>query len=343
MKFNGITKKGREYLAKVQAENLPIQFSKIKIGDGRLDDYDDPTELTDLRNLKVGLGILSKTQDAETVTLITNIDNVSLAQGYYPREIGVFVQDGDRELLYYYMNDGEETSWIPPEADGPFKIELKINLIVSNAQSIVVQNNGKDLYITKKYLEENYTKNGGSNDNALQIEDRVTAAVGGLAGMFPLSQATANNIYYCEGNKKFYVCKSNYDGTRISVPNINFEELSIFENRKRLENLFKYSKIFDGRASAKGQVLGSVPDNSKFIEIIGINYASDGNFYYFQPITLRTEIIRNRDIFFNLGITSDVREFGLSFKNNVITIIHSSYSNSTADNNFIGQILSVNS
>ena len=109
-----------------------------------------------------------------------------------------------------------------------------------------------------------------------------------------------------------------------------------------LENLFKYSKIFDGRASIKGQVLGSIPDNSKFIEIIGINYGSDGNFYYFQPITLRTEIIRNRDIFFNLGITSDIREFGLSFKNNVISIIHSSYSNSTADNNFIGQILSIN-
>ena len=247
MKFNGITKKGREYLAKVQAENLPMQFSKIKIGDGRLDDYDDPTELTALRNLKVELGILSKTQEAETVTLITNIDNVSLAQGYYPREIGVFVRDGDREILYYYMNDGDETSWVPPESDGPFKIGLKINLIVSNAQSIVVQNSGKDLYITKEYLEENYTKNGGSNNNALQIEDRVTAAVGGLAGMFPLSQATANNIYYCEGNKKFYVCKSNYDGTRISVPNMNFEELSIFENRKRLENLFSFNLIRTGQ------------------------------------------------------------------------------------------------
>ena len=255
MKFNGITKKGREYLAKVQAENLPIQFSKIKIGDGRLDDYDDPTELTALRNLKVELGILSKTQEAETVTLITNIDNVSLAQGYYPREIGVFVRDGDREILYYYMNDGDETSWVPPESDGPFKIGLKINLIVSNAQSIVVQNSGKDLYITKEYLEENYTKNGGSNDNALQIEDRVTAAVGGLAGMFPLSQATANNIYYCEGNKKFYVCKSNYDGTRISVPNMNFEELSIFENRKRLENLITLDKGYNFEANLGGLII----------------------------------------------------------------------------------------
>lgn len=150
-----------------------------------------------------------------------------------------------------------------------------------------------------------------------------------------------NYIYYDRNTRKMYKClKQNQD---ISANVANFVPLDNNSLLERLENLFKYSKIFDGRASIKGQVLGSIPDNSKFIEIIGINYASDGNFYYFQPITLRTEIIRNRDIFFNLGITSDTREFGLSFKNNVISIIHSSYSNSTADNNFIGQILSVNS
>ena len=127
-------------------------------------------------------------------------------------------------------------------------------------------------------------------------------------------------------------------GNSIISQSLTLEKLIRFST---MENLFKYSKIFDGRASVKGQVLGSIPDNSKFLEIIGINYASDSNFYYFQPIILRTEIVRNRDIFFNLGIASDTREFGLSFKNNVISIIYSS-SNSIGDNNFIGQILSVN-
>lgn len=110
-----------------------------------------------------------------------------------------------------------------------------------------------------------------------------------------------------------------------------------------MENLFKYSEIFKGRAATKGQTLGTIPSNSKFIEIIGINYGDDNNFYYFTPIILRTEIIRNRDIAFTVGITSDTREFVLSFKNNVITITHSTVTNSTADNNFIAQILSVNS
>jgi len=111
----------------------------------------------------------------------------------------------------------------------------------------------------------------------------------------------------------------------------------------RLENLFKYSKIFDGRAATKGQVLGTIPDSSKFIEVIGINYADDNNFYYFTPIVLRTEIVRNKDVAIAVGITSDVREFILSFKNNVITITYSAVPNSSGNNNFISQILSVNS
>jgi len=341
MKFNGITKKGREYLAKIQAENKPINFAKIKIGDGRLDNYDNPAELEHLINQKVEKGILTLNQEQDTVILTTNIDNVSLRTGYYPREIGVFVNDNGQEIMYYYMNDGDETSWIPPETDGPFKIELKLNLIASNAQSIVVEGVGKELYITKEFLETNYTQKGGYTGTAQEIDDRVVSALGKEDGKFPLTEAVKGNVYYFPGNKKFYICKE-AQNRRVSVPDGNFEELSIWENRKRLENLFKYSEIFKGRAATKGQVLGSIPDNSKFIEIIGINYASDSNFYYFQPITLRTEIIRNRDIFFNLGISSDTREFGLSFKNNVISIIHSSYSNSTGDNNFIGQILSVN-
>ena len=110
-----------------------------------------------------------------------------------------------------------------------------------------------------------------------------------------------------------------------------------------MENLFKYSEIFKGRAATKGQTLGTIPSNSKFIEIIGMNYGDENNFYYFTPIILRTEIVRNKDIAIAVGLTTDTREFVLSFKNNIITITHSSAINSTADNNFIAQILSVNS
>lgn len=244
MKFNGITKKGREYLAKIQAENKPINFAKIKIGDGRLDNYDNPAELEHLINQKVEKGILTLNQEHDTVILTTNIDNVSLRTGYYPREIGVFVNDNGQEIMYYYMNDGDETSWIPPETDGPFKIELKLNLIASNAQSIVVEGVGKDLYITKEFLETNYTQKGGYTGTAQEIDDRVVSALGKEDGKFPLSEAVKGNVYYFPGNKKFYICKE-AQNRRVSVPDGNFEELSIWENRKRLENLYSSYSLKD--------------------------------------------------------------------------------------------------
>ena len=239
MKFNGITKKGREYLAKIQAENKPINFSKIKIGDGRLDNYDNPAELEHLINQKVDKGILTLNQEHDTAILTTNIDNVSLRTGYYPREIGVFVNDNRQEIMYYYMNDGDETSWIPPETDGPFKIELKLNLIASNAQSIIVEGSGKELYITKEFLEANYTQKGGYTGTAQEIDDRVVSALGKEDEKFPLTEAVKGNVYYFPGNKKFYICKE-AQNRRVSVPDGNFEELSIWENRKRLENLIGF-------------------------------------------------------------------------------------------------------
>lgn len=239
MKFSGLTKKGKAYLAKCQAASTPIQFTKMKFGDGKLIDNENPADLTDIKNIKVEKSILSKESKGDAVVLTTIIDNVSLEQGYFPRETGIYVLDEGVEVLYFYMNDGDETSWIPPEADGPHRMEVKINLISSNTGSVVVHNDGKDLYITKEYLEANYTQKGEYDGTAQSIEDRVVAAVGQLNGMFPLSEAIAGNVYYHQGNKKFYICKSNYNGTTISVPNMNFEDLSIWENRKRLENFSK--------------------------------------------------------------------------------------------------------
>ena len=282
MKFNGITKKGREYLAKIQAENKPINFVKIKIGDGRLDNYDNPAELEHLINQKVEKGILTLNQEHDTVILTTNIDNVSLRTGYYPREIGVFVNDNGQEIMYYYMNDGDETSWIPPESDGPFKIELKLNLIASNAQSIVVEGVGKDLYITKEFLEANYTQKGGYTGTAQEIDDRVVSALGKEDGKFPLTEAVKGNVYYFPGNKKFYICKE-AQNRRVSVPDGNFEELSIWGNRKRLENLFNFEYKENWET-----ITGCVSMTSQIIKLSGVMIQI--NTYNFDRIINKTRL-----------------------------------------------------
>ena len=243
MKFSGLTKKGRLYLAKIQAAEEPIQFTKIKFGDGKLSEHENPADLVDIKNIKVEKSILNKEQKEDAVILTTIIDNVGLVEGYFPRETGIYVQDEDQEVLYFYMNDGDETSWLPPEVDGPHKMEMKINLISSNTGSVLVHNDGKDLYITKDYLESNYTQKGNFNGTAQDIEDRVVAAVGKEDGKFPLTESVAGNIYYFPGNKKFYYCLKSQT-SRVSVPNADFEELSIYQNRKKLENLNSFDILY---------------------------------------------------------------------------------------------------
>ena len=250
MKFSGLTKKGRAYLAKCQASSTPIQFTKMKFGDGKLIDNENPADLIDIKNIKIEKSILSKEQKGDAVVLTTVIDNVSLEEGYFPRETGIYVLDEGVEVLYFYMNDGDETSWIPPEADGPHRMEVKINLISSNTGSVVVHNDGKDLYITKEYLEANYTQKGEYDGTAQEIEDRVVAAVGKEDGKFPLNEAIQGNVYYFPANKKFYICKETQN-RRISVPDVKFEELSIWENRKRLENLSTIYNRYDNATVLK--------------------------------------------------------------------------------------------
>ena len=332
MKFNGITKKGREYLAKIQAENKPINFSKIKIGDGRLDNYDNPAELEHLINQKVEKGILTLNQEHDTVILTTNIDNVSLRTGYYPREIGVFVNDNGQEIMYYYMNDGDETSWIPPETDGPFKIELKLNLIASNAQSIIVQGSGKELYITKEFLETNYTQKGGYTGTAQEIDDRVVSALGKEDGKFPLTEAVKGNVYYFPGNKKFYICKENLS-RRVSIPDGNFEDLSVWENRKRLENLstFKIQELYSTPSGIKFSIfqygnLILITAYTYNIEILayGVQYKCTLPFNCYNSSTSIT------------GNNGTVGQFTL--RDNVL-VINSTDSKNPLKNSFMGQMV----
>ena len=305
MKFSGLTKKGRAYFAKCQASSTPIQFTKMKFGDGKLIDNENPADLLDIKNIKIEKSILSKEQKGDAVVLTTMIDNVSLEEGYFPRETGIYVLDEGLEVLYFYMNDGDETSWIPPEADGPHRMEVKINLISSNTGSILVHNDGKDLYITKEYLEANYTQKGEYDGTAQEIEDRVVASVGKEDGKFPLTESIVGNVYYFPGNKKFYICKTS-ENRKVSVPNGNFEELSIWENRKRLENLIK-TDTYGAQNGGYFELFNRIIVYGSFNYIFGTNSI--------QNFEIR-ESIRNWE---NANVICSWREINLNLTNTTVS------------------------
>lgn len=95
--------------------------------------------------------------------------------------------------------------------------------------------------ITWKYLYESL------NSKENQLVQNLNGILGQNNGEFPVEQAVAGNVYYFPRNQKYYYCLKSQT-SRVSVPNADFEELSIYQNRKKFENhndirVLKFSNI----------------------------------------------------------------------------------------------------
>ena len=243
MAFRGLTKKGADYLATRLANELAVEFLKVEIGDGAVLSGQNPKNQTSLISYKKQAKILKKEQENNAINITIQITNDDITQGFYLKEIGIYVNDSsDEGCLYWYCNE-DNAQYIPAKSDSVIAFEIDIRMEVTNSDATIINWSGKNTWINKEYLEENYTKNGGYNGTAREIEDRVVAAVGKEDGKFPLSEAVKGNVYYFTGNNKFYICKETQN-RRVSVPDGNFEELSIWENRKRLENLNSFDVLY---------------------------------------------------------------------------------------------------
>lgn len=273
MAFRGLTKKGADYLATRLANELAVEFLKVEIGDGAIISGQNPKNQTSLISYKKDVRILKKEQENNAINLTIQITNDDITQGFYLKEIGIYVNDSTSNgCLYWYCNE-DNAQYIPAKTDSVIAFEIDIRMEVTNSDATIINWSGKNTWINKEYLEENYTQNGGYKGTALEIDDRVVSALGKEDGKFPLNEAIQGNVYYFPANKKFYICKETQN-RRISVPDVKFEELSIWENRKRLENLIKiksYPTITqDSLAIQNGALVFSEIQISNFKNKIGI-------------------------------------------------------------------------
>ena len=297
MAYRGLTTSGANYLATRLAQELPVEFTKVQIGTGT--PAGNPADVTELQNYKLDAKILKKSQENNTVEITIQVVNDNVEQGFYLKEIGVFVKD-DKKKLYWYCNE-DNAQYIPAKTDSAIAFEIDIKMEVTNVESPILNWSGQGTWVNKDYLEEvlrNYTPNtrqmtagkgltgGGNftsdktfnvvsaNDGIIVNEDniqlnpvddlsnssttRALAAnqglildnkdkgiVGGYNGKFPLTSATKGNIYLLENTQKYYICIIDYNGSKLTTPNANFEELSVYTNRSKLDNLSEsyYSDI----------------------------------------------------------------------------------------------------
>ena len=296
MAFRGLTKKGADYLATRLANELAVEFLKVEIGDGAIISGQNPKNQTSLISYKKDVRILKKEQENNAINLTIQITNDDITQGFYLKEIGIYVNDSTSNgCLYWYCNE-DNAQYIPAKTDSVIAFEIDIRMEVTNSDATIINWSGKNTWINKDYLEENYTQNGGYKGTTQEVDDRVVSALGKEDGKFPLTEAIKGNVYYFPGNKKFYICKE-AQNRRVSVPDGNFEELSIWENRKRLENLQrkKYPLMYNGGSPIPVGTSGKLPDYVNYDNILDfyfkIRFKGGVSFYVALDNSTNTNIV----------------------------------------------------
>lgn len=188
------------------------------------------------------------------------------------------------------------------ELEEVYEVDLKNT---SGAELLAIETPNK--YVTYAGLER-------AVRNVLsKAKDYDKGLAGGYNGTFPLTAATKGNIYLLPATKKYYICIKDYSGSQLSAPNSNFEELSVYANRSKLDNLF--SK----RYSTSSNTFDFSGINWEYA-IVGIAMQNSGG-------RVNRYIIRNQpENYLVYNISSDkVATIGVEVSSNKLTIfIHSS-------------------
>ena len=88
-----------------------------------------------------------------------------------------------------------------------------------------------------------------SGKSRIEFERDTQALAGKYAGNFPLTSAVKDGVYLVPATGKFYVCTQAYNGSNLTAPNANFEEMSVWANRDKLSNLHGYELVASGSAT----------------------------------------------------------------------------------------------
>lgn len=130
---NDITAAGLLVLAKGVA-GKQINYTKIVLGDGYLEEGQTPRSLTGVVSPKATIDITKCVVNGDgTVTVGGVFTNDQTNDGFYYRELGLYADDPDEdvgEVLYCYGNCGDLAEWIPPTG-GATIVEKTIDIVTA--------------------------------------------------------------------------------------------------------------------------------------------------------------------------------------------------------------------
>ena len=276
MAYNGLTNAGAAYLAARQANKLPVEFLKAKVGNGIVPSGTDPAELTDIISGKMEVEITDIHQVERALKMTVQISNESLTTGFYLTEIAIFVNDNGTPVLYWYI--GKDNGTYVPDSTKPMKYKNILNIEVSNTPVTTVNYTGKDLWIDEETLNAKFGTKEKEILEGIQLARTLGLEYGGELNNSNTKKL--NTVYYDTQNKSFFKCfrentlnyaDSNYyegisnNDLLLQLQNLTNENQFRFEIGNVVVTLTKFGKIImcavqhQGGVSNANLPVGTIP------------------------------------------------------------------------------------
>lgn len=177
---NDITAAGLIVLAK-GAAGEKINYTRIVLGDGYLEEGQTPRSLTEVVSPKASIDITKlKVNTDGTVAVGGVFTNDQTNEGFFYRELGLYAEDPDPdvgEVLYCYGNCGDLAEWIPPTG-GATIVEKTIDIVtVIGTATNVTAYIPADAYATKQDYENYKAIALGAQATANEAIDLANLAI----------------------------------------------------------------------------------------------------------------------------------------------------------------------
>lgn len=279
MAYNGLTNAGAAYLAARQANKLPVEFLKAKVGNGIVPSGTDPAELTDIISGKMEVEITDIHQVERALKMTVQISNESLTTGFYLTEIAIFVNDNGTPVLYWYI--GKDNGTYVPDSTKPMKYKNILNIEVSNTPVTTVNYTGKDLWIDEETLNAKFGTKEKEILEGIQLARTLGLEYGGELNNSNTKKL--NTVYYDTQNKSFFKC---FRENTLNYADSNYYEgISNNDLLLQLQNLANSVKTF---VSGNINLPITVEENWKF-GLVTIRFKDSRGTSTTIPITYTSE------------------------------------------------------
>lgn len=169
-----VTQLGKRMIVESQNGKM-LSFTRVVLGDGLIEDGEDPEKLTAIKTERLSCPIRSFVDKGDgKFALQFEVSNTMLERGFWHREIGVMAKIGaGAEQLYAYSYAGAAASFLYDKTTPIQERIVKIDVVIGNTENLTAVIDSSIIHPTMADVEARLTEHNEAPDAHRDIREAI--------------------------------------------------------------------------------------------------------------------------------------------------------------------------